>query len=286
MASKKERQAAAKKRDKRSKIALIACGVGLLGVGAYEVPSIMKMMNKKPPANTTYDPGPSLTAGGAPSSLPNVAAAGSTATAAPAAKKGDLIDTDVPPASAAGQLVTFEVFQTKNPFAPQVKTGASTDSASASASAAAATTANKAGADVPSLPSLPSLPSIPTLPGATTTTPSAPATGAGTTPGQGVVPPTTPPGTTTTTTTTTVAAPTVSISVNGLVSKVSTNGTFPNGTPVFRLAGYGHGTAQIGIVGGSYQTGGGTLTLHQGETVTLQNTTDGKRYTLRLLSTP
>ena len=67
---------------------------------------------------------------------------------------------------------------------------------------------------------------------------------------------------------------------------VSTNGTFPSGAPVFRLAGYGHGTAQIGIVGGSYQAGGQTLTLHQGVPVTLQNTTDGTQYKLELLSTP
>jgi hypothetical protein len=288
VASKKERQAAAKKRDKRSKIALIACGVALLGVGVYEVPSILKMMNKKPPSgNTTYDPGPSTTVGGAP--LPNVAAGASTASAVPAASKGDLIDTDVPPASAAGQLVTFEVFQTKNPFAPQVKSSQSSDSSSSSSSASPAspTTANRPGADVPSLSSLPTLPTIPTIPGATTTTPTLPGAGTTGSQGQGIVPPTSGSTTTTTqTTTTTAPAPTVSISVNGIVSRVSTNGTFPSGAPVFRLEGYGHGTAQIGIVGGSYQAGGSTLTLRQGEPVTLENSTDGKRYTVRLLSTP
>jgi hypothetical protein len=288
VASKKERAAAAKKREKRSKIALIAFGVVLLAVGVYEVPSVLKMMNRKAPGNTTYDPGPSTSVGGAP--LPNVAAGASTTPAAPAVSKGDMIDTDVPLASAAGQLVTFEVFQTKNPFAPQVRSSQSGDaSSSSSASPASPTTANKAGAD---LPSLPSLPSIPTIPGATTTTPALP--GAGTTGSQGqggVVPPTsgsttTTPTTTSQTTTTAAPAPTVSISVNGVVSQVSTNGTFPTGAPVFRLEGYGHGTARIGIVGGSYQAGAATLTLRQGEPVTLENTTDSKRYTVKLLSTP
>jgi hypothetical protein len=266
MASKKQRQDAIKKRDKRSKMALIACGVLFLGVAVYEVPSIMAMMNKKPPPGTTYDPGPSSTVGGAPTAatgLPDVA--GGTASAA---SSGDLVDTDVPPASVAGQLVTFEVFQTKNPFTPQVTSTTPTDSSGG-------TSAGRPGADVPTT----------TTP--TTTTPTT-LPGFPTLPGSGVVPSTTVPTTTTPSTTTTTAAPapTVSIAVNEVVSKVAVNGAFPSGTPVFRLVSYTHGTAQIGIVGGSYQQGGQTLTLKQGVPVTLQNTTDGKQYKLELLSTP
>jgi hypothetical protein len=265
MASKKQRQDALKKREKRSKMLLIAAGVAFLALAVYEVPTMLALMNKKPPPGTTYDPGPSSvvpgSGGAAATALPNVAGA----TAAPTASKGDLVDTDVPPASTAGQLVTFEVFQTKNPFAPQVTaTTATTDTSGA------ATTANKPGADVPANPLAP-----PTL---TTTTP--------TLPGQSLLPGTTTPTTPATTTTTAAPPPTVSISVNGVVSKVSTNGTFPSGAPVFRLASYGHTTAQIGIVGGSYQAGGQTITLQQGVPITLQNTTDGKQYKIELLSTP
>jgi hypothetical protein len=89
----------------------------------------------------------------------------------------------------------------------------------------------------------------------------------------------------TTTTTAPPAQPTVSLSVNGVVSHVASGGTFPSGAPVFRLASWTKGSAQIAIVGGSYATGTGTLTLHVGEAVTLQNQTDGKRYKLELLST-
>jgi hypothetical protein len=88
-----------------------------------------------------------------------------------------------------------------------------------------------------------------------------------------------------TTTTTTPTQPTVSLSVNGVVSHVATGGTFPSGAPVFRLASWTKDSAQIAIVGGSYATGSGTLTLHVGEAVTLENQTDGKRYKLELLST-
>jgi hypothetical protein len=251
MASKKKRVDAAKQREKRTKVAAIVGVVLLVLVGAYEVPSMLKVMNKKPPGNTTYDPGPSLTPGG----LPNVAAGGAGATAA-AAPSGQLVDTDVPPASGAGQLVSFSVFDTKNPFTPQV-TNQPTGSTSTPTSP---TTAEKPGADVPP----------------TTTTGDAP-------PVVSAVPSS--PGSTGATTTTTPAQPTVSLSVNGVVSHVASGGTFPSGAPVFRLVSWTKGSAQIAIVGGSYAAGTATLTLHVGEAVTLENQTDGKRYKLELLST-
>jgi hypothetical protein len=90
----------------------------------------------------------------------------------------------------------------------------------------------------------------------------------------------------TTTTAKPAAAPTVSISVNNVTSRVSTGGTFPSGKPIFRLVSWTKGTARIGIVGGSYSTGDPTLELTVNKAVTLQNTSDGQRYKLVLLSTP
>ena len=256
MASKKKKVDLAKQREKRSKIAAVVGVVLLLAVAAYEIPSMLAVMNKKPPAGSTYDPGPS-------SVLPNV----SGGSAAPAAPTGQLVNTDVPPSSGEGQLVSFSVFETKNPFTPQVTNdGTSTDTGSAP------TSADKPGADVPAT-------STTTTP--TTTTPTS------TTPGSVVPPAQAPPTTTTTTpTTTTPVQPTVSVSVNGVVSHVGRQGTFPTGAPVFRLVSWTKGSAQIGIVGGSYATGDATLTLRVGTPVTLQNQTDGKQYKLELLSTP
>jgi hypothetical protein len=259
MAAKSKRAEELKKREKRSKLLLAVLGVLFLAVGAYEVPSIMKQLNKKPPPGTTYDPGPNA-GPGTSVSLPNVSG-GSASSGLDAS--GRLVNSDVPPAAAGeGQLVSFSVFQAKNPFVPQVTVDGSggTDS----------TTTN------------------PTTTTPTTTTP-ATTTPTTTTPAGGIVPPTsTTPTSTTTTPTTTVPppAPTVSISVNGAVSKVSTGGTFPSSAPVFRLASWTKGSAEIAIVGGSYATGSATLTLKVGVAVTLQNTTDGKRYRLILLSTP
>jgi hypothetical protein len=260
--AKKKRVDPVKQREKRVKIAAIVGTVLMVLVGAYEIPSMLAVMNKKPPGNTRYDPGPSLTPGG----LPNVAAGagGSTAAAAPS---GQLVDTDAPPASGAGQLVSFSVFETKNPFYPQVSNAQAPPDTGAGTSTTP-TTANKPGADVPATTNG-------TTTNGTTTT--------ATPPGASAVPSTQPPGTTTTTAA--PPPPTVSLSVNGAVSHVASGGTFPSGTPVFRLTSWTKGSAQIAIVGGSYASGTGTLTLHVGEAVTLENQTDGKRYTLELLST-
>jgi hypothetical protein len=252
--AKKKRVDPVKQREKRVKIAAIVGGVLMVLVAAYEIPSMLAVMNKKPPAGTTYDPGPSLTPGG----LPNIAAGSAGSTPAAAAAAGQLVDSDVPPASGAGQLVSFSVFETKNPFTPQVSTAQAPSDTGATTTTP--TTANKPGADVP----------------ATTTTGTTP-------PGVSAVPSTQgPPGTTTTTT---AAQPTVSLSVNGVVSHVASGGTFPSAAPVFRLVSWAKGSAQIAIVGGSYASGTGTLTLHVGEAVTLENQTDGKRYKVELLST-
>ena len=266
MASKKQRQEATKKRDKRSKIMLSVLGVLLIAVGAYEIPSMLAVMNKKPPPGSTYDPGPSSVV---PGSLPNIAA-GAPVAAAAAPKTGQLVNTDVPPSSAEGQLVTFDVFDTKNPFRPQVTSSPDV----ASTGVTSVPTTNHA--PVSTVPA--STPPATTTT-STTTTPASTATGSiiSSGPAAGAQTPTTP---------AVPAAPTVTISVNGASSRVEALGTFPTGSPVFRLMSYRHDSAEIGIVGGSYAAGGQAITLQLGHPVTLENTTDGTRYRLELLKTP
>jgi hypothetical protein len=157
------------------------------------------------------------------------------------------------------------MFQAKNPFTPQVTTADPSTT-----SAAAPTTAKTPGADVSSGEA------------ATAASAAAAAAAIGTT---SVVPSTSAPAGTATAPTT-APAPTVAISVNGSVSHVAADGTFPEASPVFRLVSFANGTAQIGIVGGSYAAGSATLTLHLHTPVTLENQTDGKQYTLELDATP
>lgn len=257
MASKR-RENPIKKRERRAKIAAAVGGVLFLAVAAYEVPSLMKMMNQKPPTSShaaTATP----TSGGAVG-LPDVAGASGAASV-----DGALANTDLPPASDGAQLVSFSVFQPKNPFAPQVKPAAA--GTSATTTTTTTTTTERPGADAPSKEKTATATETALPPGATVV----PSTG----------------GAAATTPTSTIAAPqpAVTISVNGQVSQVGAQGTFPIAAPVFRLVAFTRDSADIGIVGGSLASGDVALTLHVGHAVTLQNTTDGKTYKLELLST-
>lgn len=250
-----------KQREKRAKIAAAVGGALFLVVAAIEIPPVLKS-NSAPPARAS-----SSTTTTAATTTPT---AGTTATSAPAAASapGELADTDAPPPVQPGELVSFSMFQSKNPFTPQVTTPPN----GSTSSAPAPTTAGKGGAGVPATSATTT---------ATTTTPVTSTLPTTTVPASGstsVVP--------SASATTTAPAPAVAISVNGSVSHVATDDAFPDGSPVFRLVSYAKGTAQIGIVGGSYAAGGATLTLHLHTPVTLENQTDGKRYTLELESTP
>lgn len=250
-----------KQREKRAKIAAAIGGALFLVVAAVEVPPVLKS-NSPPPAAAS----PATTTTAAPT---DTTGSTSASTSAPAA--GELPNTDTPPPTEPGDLVSFNVFQAKNPFAPQVTSSTDT-SAPTTTTPAAPTNAEKQGADVP-----PASTTTTTTPATTTPTSTTPTV----TPGTSVVP-----SSSSGQTTTAAPAPTGAITVNGSVSHVGAGDTFPVASPVFRLVSFGSGTAQIGIVGGSYAAGGATLTLHLHTPVTLENQTDGKRYTLELDSVP
>jgi hypothetical protein len=267
--AKKKRVDPIKQREKRAKVAAVVGILVLALVAAYEIPTVMKATKTPPapvPASSASTAGSSPAGSSAAGSLPNIAGGASASAPASSASSGQLVDTDLPPPSTDGQLVSFNVFATKNPFTPQVSTG---QAGSATTTTPSAT--NKQGSVTPANPTSP------------TTTP---ATTTPVVPGSTVVPPAPATAPATTTTTTTAPQPAVAISVNGVVSHVASEGTFPAGAPVFRLASWTHDSAQVAIVGGSYASGGTTLTLHIGQALTLENQTDGKRYKLELLSTP
>jgi hypothetical protein len=77
---------------------------------------------------------------------------------------------------------------------------------------------------------------------------------------------------------------TASISVNGIAETVSVGVDFPVAAPVFHLVALTATSAKIAIVGGSYADGAATVTLKKGKTLTLENTSDGSRYVLRLIA--
>ena len=76
------------------------------------------------------------------------------------------------------------------------------------------------------------------------------------------------------------------ISVNGIPERVGVKGVFPASDPVFRLVALGAGQAQISVADGSTAGGDQTVTLSEGRSVTLLDTSSGARYTLQLVAQP
>jgi len=223
---------------------------------------------------------------------------GATTPASPlASASGTLPDTDrvvIEPMS--GQLLSFGLFKSKDPFVQQLSTVAA--GLPSIPATPAPQTATSAGFGATTTTSVPHTPPVRTAPNGgltpvTTTTPGStvPFPSTTTTPLTPSPVPTTPvvtPSTTPATTTTTpAAAPTsVAISTNGACENVAVDGTFPGNEDIFRVVSIARDgkSAKIAVVGGAYDSGQGSATLKLSERLTLVNTADGTRYVLLLKS--
>jgi hypothetical protein len=103
-----------KAKARKQKILAAVLGVVLLGVLVFQGPTILGLFkgssstaSSEPAAPT---PAPTPLAPATPGAAP-------TPTAAPAA---ELVDSDLAPTPSTGQLVTFDRFESKDPFVPQV----------------------------------------------------------------------------------------------------------------------------------------------------------------------
>ncbi|MDQ2981502.1 MAG: hypothetical protein M3R26_04135 [Actinomycetota bacterium] len=110
----------AKAKAKRQKIIAAVGGVILLAVLAYEVPSLMKTMNKKPPPPPVIaappPPGATVPPAGAP--------VAGTPISTPATGSAALTDSDPAAQAGSGQLVSFDRFPSKDPFVQQATAAA------------------------------------------------------------------------------------------------------------------------------------------------------------------
>ena len=259
MASKKQ-QDALKAKQKRQKVIAIAGGVLLLALLAFQVPRTMKMMNAKAPATPPPAAAPVPTAVPSdPSVLPTPATAGGTAApAAPAAAGGNtLVDSDLAPSAAAGQLVVFGRFSSKDPFHQQIDTSAAAAPVGSPATPATPVTPAKGSPEQPQPGSSGGVVS-PTA-GSPKPAPSAPSGPS-------------------------AAAGTAVIAVNGAEETVEKGASFPKGSPMFTLVSVGEGRANVAVAGGAFASGARTIALTKGKTITLVNTADGTRYELKLLA--
>jgi hypothetical protein len=247
------------KAAKQKKIA-IGGFVLLLALVAFQGPKTMKLLQGPQPITpptattpTTTTPGTATAAGAPPAGVPVTA----ETPAAPAADLASVPDSDQAPVVDEGQLATFERFSSKDPFAQQAEPVTSAKPAAAKPEE--------------------------TKPEAEPADTAKPADGAGT--GAGGTD-----GGFTTGGTPAAPAPVLatanSIAVNGVAEDVVVAAEFPAAQPTFVLVSVATDgkSAEIGIAGGEYANGGETLKLALGKKITLQNTADGSRFELELLS--
>jgi hypothetical protein len=236
-----------KAKAKKQKIYAAVGGVLLLGLLAFQVPRTLKMLH--PPADpsaTSTTPAVTTTPATTPVAAPSLS--GGNAAPAPTGRDG-LADSDPVSAPQSGQLLAFGLFRTKDPFVQQINLRAAATSGAP--------------------------PSSTGTTGPTGVTPTNPTSGAPSTGGGSNVVPVTP---------TNTARTGAKISVNGVAESVQVGGKFPTSDPFFKLVSVSSKSVKISIAGGALANGSATVTLTKAKALTLQNTADGTRYVLRLLS--
>jgi len=257
-----------KAKARKQKIIAAVGGVILVGLLAFEVPSVMKQLNRKPPPT----PSATATTSAPPTGTPTLAAPtlsgneqASPTTATPSGSS--LASGDIAPPAEQGQLTSFSRFASKDPFAQQMTddTTGSSLSPSSSAGGSGASSSSQASSTGASSPS--------SSGGSGGITPLSVPSSSG---GGGSSAPVPAPGS-------------AVISVNGTLMSVTTGTDFPQATsadpsvqPVFHLLALTARTAKITIVGGSYSNGAAAVTLHENKPLTLMNTANRTRYRLIL----
>jgi hypothetical protein len=234
-------------KDRRAKKMAIGGAVLLVAVLAFEIPHMMKKSGGNSSSAAPAAATTSTTAGPttpAAAVTPAVTPSGTAAAGVPAAASTKLPNSDVAPTRTKSQLYSFDTFAGKDPFVQQVSTSQATSPASSGSSAS--------GTSAPP----------PSAPPQTASTTSVQQTSARTLAAGGVA----------------------TIAVNGQTETVRVGKSFPSANPVFRLVSLAHGSANIGIANGSYTSGAQTVRLSSGRSVTLVDTADGVRYTVRLIS--
>jgi hypothetical protein len=238
-----------KAKQKKQKMIAAGLGVIFLGVAAFQGPKLWKQLH---PATTQARPSwneqTSTTAG-----TPTLAAPTLGGSQAPASTPSTdpSLASSTPPPVADGQLSSFSLFASKDPFAQQLSDSAASSSSSSSSSGGSAGGSSSSGGSSSGGEGVSSSGS-----GGSASAP---------TPGTAV------------------------ISVNGTLYSVAAGNDFPDASstdpsvqPLFHLVSVTAHSAKISIVGGSYASGSATVTLEENKPVTLMNTADGTRYKLIL----
>jgi hypothetical protein len=153
----------AKQKEKRQKIIAIVGAVLLLAVLAFQLPRVMKMMHKKGIAAACNSACPGASASSAPPTgttpslaAPTLAGSGLTTTTPAVASADGVTSGDSAPAVQPGQLASFSLFKSKDPFAQQLYNGSSVSTGSgsgASSGSSGGSSPSSGGGSAPSVPS-------------------------------------------------------------------------------------------------------------------------------------
>jgi hypothetical protein len=235
-----------KAKQKRQKVIAAGLGVVFLAVAAFQGPKLWKQLH---PANSqarpSYNETTSTTAGTPSLAAPTLG--GSQTPSSTPSTDPSLASSPTPPV-ADGQLSSFSLFASKDPFAQQLSDENPNSSSSASGGTSGGSPSGGAGGGGGGGASSSSGGSA-----------SAPA------PGTAVI---------------TVNGTLYSVAVGNDFPEASS--TDPSIQPLFHLISLTAHSAKISIVGGSYASGAAAVTLHENKAVTLMNTADGTRYTIIL----
>ena len=235
-----------KAKQKKQKIVAAVLGVLFLGVAAFQGPKLWKQLHPTASqARPSYNETTTATAG-----TPSLAAPSLSGNQSPAApSSSDSLASTPAPKVADGQLSSFSLFASKDPFAQQLSDSPTGSSSSSSGSSSGRAKSSSGGG------------------GGSSGGGSSSSGGSASAPKPG----------------------TAVISVNGTLYSVAVGNDFPDASstdpsiqPLFHLVSVTAHTAKISIVGGSYANGAPTVTLQENKPVTLMNTADGTRYKLIL----
>ena len=142
----------AKAKEKKQRIIALVGGLLLLGLLAFQVPRVMKQLNKKPPPRS-YASTTATAPTGTPSlAAPTLSGNEQAATGTGATDGSSLASGDVAPPAEDGQLGSFSRFASKDPFALQLSDD-TPDSGSASPSSSGGASSSGGGSASPSSPS-------------------------------------------------------------------------------------------------------------------------------------
>lgn len=241
-----------KAKAKRQKVIAGIGAVLLLGLLAIQVPRTMKMLNAQAPAPPPVEAAPATGAPTDPSVLPTPGMVGGSGGGTGGEPNATLVDSDPAPSASTGQLVVFGRFSSKDPFAQQIDERAPAPDGSGGGGGGSDGGTDGSGGSTPE----------PAGAGS-------PGSSPGPTPGEQ---------------TPAVPAGSALLALNGAEELVARGAEFPKDEPVFKLVSISRREVKIGVAGGAFASGSGTVTIAVGKTLTLVNTADGTRYEITLVA--